>query len=34
MSNWNPPGKDSAQVYGIKNLSNVHEQIAVQTNKI
>ena len=34
MYNWNVPRMDGVQVYWIKNLSNVHEQIAVQTNKI
>ena len=33
MSNWKAPGKDDVQVYKIKNLSNLHERIAVQTNK-
>ena len=34
MPNWKTPGKDGLQGYWIKNLSNLHEQIAVQTNKI
>ena len=34
MSNWNAPRMDGVQVYWIKNLSNVHEQIAVQAKKI
>ena len=32
--NWKSPGKDGVQGYWIKNLSNLHEWIAVQTNKI
>ena len=34
MANWKAPGKDGVQGYWIKNLSNIHEWIAVQTNKI
>ena len=34
MRNWKTPGKDGIQGYWVKNLSNVHEQIAIQTNKI
>ena len=34
MPNWKTPGKDGLQGYWIKNLSNLHERIAVQTNKI
>ena len=34
VSNWKAPGKDVVQGYLIKNLSNLHERIAVQTNKI
>ena len=34
MPNWKVPGKDGVQGYWIKNLSNIHEWIAVQTNKI
>ena len=34
MFNWKAPGKDDVQGYWIKNLSNLHERIAVKTNKI
>ena len=34
MPNWKTPGKDGVQGYWIKNLSNLPERIAVQTNKI
>ena len=34
MPNWKTPGKDGIQVYWIKNLSNLHKRITVQTNKI
>ena len=34
MPYWNTPGKDSVQCYWIKNLSNLHERIAIQINKI
>ena len=34
MVNWKASGKDSVQNYWIKNLSNLYEWIAVQTNKI
>ena len=34
MTNWKAPGKDGIQSHWIKNLSNLHERIAVQTNKI
>ena len=34
VPNWKAPGKDVVQGYLIKNLSNLHERIAVQTNKI
>ena len=34
MLNWKSPAKDAVQDYGIKNLSNLYERIAVQTNKI
>ena len=34
MPNWKAPGKDGVQGYWIKNLSNFHEQIATQMNKI
>ena len=34
VSNWKAPGKDVVQGYLIKNLSNLHERIAVQTKKI
>ena len=34
MPNWKTSGKDDVQGYWIKNLSNLHERIAVQTNKI
>ena len=34
VPNWKAPGKDAVQGYLIKNLSNLHERIAVQTNKI
>ena len=32
MPNWKAPGKDGLQGYWIKNLSNLHEQIATQMN--
>ena len=34
MPNWKAPGKDGVQDYWIKNLSNLHEQIALQTDNI
>ena len=34
MPSWKAPGKDGVQGYWIKNLSNLHERIAVQMNKI
>ena len=34
MPNWKVPGKDGVQGYRIKNLSNLHERIAAQINKI
>ena len=34
MPNWKVPGKDDVQGCWIKNLSNLHEQIAVKMNKI
>ena len=34
MPNWKSPGKDGVQGYWIKNLSNLHEQIVGQANKI
>ena len=34
MPNWKAPGKDGFQGYWIKNLSNLHERIAIQMNKI
>ena len=34
MPNWKAPGKDGIQGYWIKNLSNRHEGVANQTNKI
>ena len=34
MPNWKAPGKDGVQGYWIKNLSNLHERIAVQISKI
>ena len=34
MPAWNVPEKDGFQGYWIKNLSNLHERIAIQTNKI
>ena len=34
MPNWKAPGKDGVQGYWIKNLSNLHEWIAIQMNKI
>ena len=34
MPNWKASGKDGVQGYWIKNLSYLHERIAVQTNKI
>ena len=34
IPNWKAPGKDGIQGYWIKNLSNLHERIAIQMNKI
>ena len=34
IPNWRAPGKDGAQGYWIKNLSNFHVQVAIQMNKI
>ena len=34
MPNWKAPGKDGVQGYWIKNFSNYHERIPVQSNKI
>ena len=34
MPNWKAPGKDGVQGYWTKNLRNLHERTAVQTNKI
>ena len=34
MPNWKAPGKDGVKGYWINNLSNLHEQISIQTNKI
>ena len=34
MPNWKAPGEDGYQSYWIKNLSNLHERIAAQINKI
>ena len=34
MLNWKSPGKDGVQRYWIKNLSNLPEQNATQTNKM
>ena len=34
MPNWKAPGKDGVQGYWIKNLVSLHEQVAVQINKI
>ena len=34
MPNWKAPGKDGIQGYWINNLSNLHERIVAQTNKI
>ena len=34
MPNWKAPEKGGVQGYWIKNLSNLHQRIAVQTNKI
>ena len=34
MTNWKAPGKDYVHGYWVKNLGNLHEGIAVQTNKI
>ena len=34
MPNWKALGKDGVQGYWIKNLSNLHERIAVQISKI
>ena len=34
LTDWKTPGKDSSQVYWIESPNNVHEQIAIKTNKI
>ena len=34
MPNRKDPGKDNVQSYWVMNLSNLHEQVAIQTNKI
>ena len=34
MPNWKVPERDCVQDYWIKNLSDLHERIAVKTNKI
>ena len=34
MPYWKAAGKDGIQGYWIKNLSNLHERIADQANKI
>ena len=34
MPNWKSPGKDGVQGYWVKNLTNIHERIADQLNKI
>ena len=34
MPNWKASGKDGVPGYWIKNLSNLHERIAIQMNKI
>ena len=34
IPNWKAPGKDGVQGYWIKNLNNLHEQIAIQMNNI
>ena len=34
IPNWKAPGKHGVQGYWIKNLSNLHERIAIQINKI
>ena len=34
VPNWKASGKDDVQGYWIKNVSNVHERIAVRKNKI
>ena len=34
MPNWKAPWNDGVQGYWTKNLCNLNEQIAVQTNKI
>jgi hypothetical protein len=34
MPNWKSPGKDGVQGYWIKNLTNLHERISDQLNKI
>ena len=34
MPSWKASGKDCVQGYWIKNLSNLHERIAYQMNKI
>ena len=34
MPNWKSPGKDGVQGYWIKNLTNLHDRIADQLNKI
>ncbi|XP_047488218.1 uncharacterized protein LOC125038695 [Penaeus chinensis] len=34
MPNWKAPGKDGVQGYWIKNMTNMHDRIANQLNKI
>ena len=34
MPNWKAPGKDKVQGYWIKSLTNLHERIAEQLNKV
>ena len=34
MPNWKASGKDGIQGYWIKDLSNLHERIAIEKNKI
>ena len=34
MPNWKVPGTDDIQDYWIKNLTNLHDRIAVQADKI
>ena len=34
MPNWKAPGKDKVQGFWLKNMTNLHERIAQQLNKV